>query len=276
MTSLTFRPRVPVFDANVRVGDLPGQPAPCRERAALLAEMDRCGVERAVIYHALTEEVSPVEGNLLLEPWLGADGRLVPQWSILPTATSLAQVQGLHRQGRVTSVRLHDTRVAGLSFRPWAYDPLLAWLSARRIPIWIPLPGADADELVTTLQGHPDLVTVLVGAHYVHHLMVRPLLTRLPNAHLELSRYEPIGEIEALADEFGAHRLVYGSWYSQYAMGPLLFYLHHTDLSEEELALVCAGNLVRILGPAPSLRSGQALSAAYPEQSRRSEGRATS
>ena len=256
MTSLTFRPRIPVFDANVRVGDLSGQPAPCRDRAALLAEMDRHGAERAVIYHALTEEVSPVEGNLLLEPWLGTDGRLVPQWSIMPTPASLAQVQGLHRQGRVTSVRLHDTRVAGLPFRPWAYDPLLAWLSAQRIPVWIPLPGADADELVTTLQGHPDLVTALVGAHYTHHLQVRPLLTRLSNAHLELSRYEPIGEIEALRDEFGAHRLVYGSWYSQYAMGPMLFYLHHTDLSEEELALVCAGNLERILGADPNNQLG--------------------
>ena len=276
MTSLTFRPRVPVFDANVRAGDLSGQPAPCRDRAALLAEMDRHGVGRAVIYHALTEEVSPVEGNLLLEPWLGADDRLVPQWSVLPTAASLAQVQALHGQRRVSSVRLHDTRVAGLPFRPWAYDPLLAWLSTQRIPVWIPLPSADADELVTTLQGHPDLVTVLVGAHYVHYLQVRPLLTRLPNAHLELSRYEPIGEIETLCDEFGAHRLVYGSWYSQYAMGPILFYLHHTDLSDEELALVCAGNLERILGLVPSLRSGQALSEAGPERSRRIEGRVAS
>jgi hypothetical protein len=248
MSVLSFKPRVPVFDANVRVGDLPGEPTACRDRAALLAEMDRHGVARAVIYHALSEEVSPVDGNLLLEPWLDADDRLVPQWSVLPTAASLAQVQALHGQGRISSVRLHDTRVAGLPFRPWAYDPLLAWLSAQRIPLWIPLPSADADELVPTLQAYPDLVTVLVGAHYVHHLLVRPLLAREPNAHLELSRYEPIGEIEALRDEFGAHRLVYGSWYWQYAMGPMLYYLHHTDLNPAELAMVCAGNLARILG----------------------------
>jgi hypothetical protein len=248
MNSLTFRPRVPVFDANVRVGDLFGQPAPCRDRATLLAELDRHGVARAVIHHALTEEISPIDGNLLLEPWLDAEGRLVPQWSALPTTASLAQVAELHRQGRVTSVRLHDTRSVGLPFRPWAYDSLLAWLSAQRIPLWIPLPAADADELVTTLREYPDLVTVLVGAHYVHYLQVRPLLICLPNAHLELSRYEPIGEIEALADEFGADRLIYGSWYWQYAMGPMLFYLHHTDLSDAELALVCAGNLERILG----------------------------
>ena len=86
---------------------------------------------------------------------------------------------------------------------------------------------------------------------------MRPLLAWLPNAHLELSRYEPIGEIEALRTEFGARRLVYGSWYPQYAMGPMLFYLHHTDLSEEELASVCAGNLARILGSIQTTSSGR-------------------
>ena len=250
MSTLTFRPRVPVFDANVRVGDSHDAPAPFRDRAGLFAEMDRHGVARAVVYHAQTEEISPLEGNQFLEEWLDAEGRLLPQWSIMPGTATVAQIQAFDDVGRVTSVRLHNTRSAGLPFRPWAYDELLSWLSARQIPLWIPLPDHDADELVTTLQGHPDLVTVLVGAHYVHHLQLRPLLHRLPNAHLELSRYEPLGEVEALRDEFGAHRLLYGSWYWRYAMGPMLFYLHHTSLTDEELALVCAGNLERILGRA--------------------------
>lgn len=250
MSVLTFQPRVPVFDANVRVGDCHDLLSPFRDRAALLAEMDRHGVARAVIYHAQTEAISPIDGNQLLEEWLDSDDRLIPQWSILPSAASLAQVQVLYDQGRASSVRLHDTRSAGLPFRPWAYDELLAWLSQRHIPLWIPLPEHNADELVTTLQGHPNLVTVLVGAHYVHHLLVRPLLRHLPNTYLELSRYEPIGEVEALCNEFGAQRLLYGSWSWRYAMGPMLFYLHHTDLTRDELAQVCAGNLERILGRA--------------------------
>jgi len=78
-------------------------------------------------------------------------------------------------------------------------------------------------------------------------MWVRPMLRALPNAYLELSRYEPLGEIEALRTEFGAERLLYGSWYSRFVMGPMLFYLHQTDLTDQELALVCAGNLERIL-----------------------------
>lgn len=247
MSSLNFTARVPVFDANVRVGDLCDEPSPCRDRAGLLAEMDRHGVARALIYHAQAETISPIDGNRYLQEWLSDDGRLEPQWLTMPTEDSLAQLQALHHQGQVRSVRLFDSSAAALPFRPWAYNELLTWLSEARIPLWIALPEVNLDELITTLQAYPNLVTVLVGAHYTHALWVRPLLQTLPNAYLELSRYEPIGEFEALRDRFGAERLVYGSWYWRYAMGPMLFYLHRTRLSDAELALICAGNLDRIL-----------------------------
>jgi uncharacterized protein len=254
MPSLNFAPRVPVFDANIRVGDTPGAISPSPTRESLLAEMDRHGVERAIIYHAQSELRSPTEGNRRLEEWLGDDGRLLPQWTIMPTADSMRQIEDLHAAGRVQSVRLYDVRhaelpfpPARLPFRPWAFGDLLDWLSVQGIPLWISLPDADPDELVTTLQAYPDIVTVLVGAHYAHTLLVRPILRALPNAYLELSRYEPIGELEALRDEFGANRLVYGSWYSRFSMGPMLFYLHETTFSDAELRLVCAGNLERIL-----------------------------
>ena len=247
MPSLHFTAQVPVFDANIRVGDAHNELSPCQNRTQLLAEMDRHGVERALIYHAQTETLSPIDGNLYLEDWLGDDSRLQPQWSIMATADSLAQVQTLQAQGRVRSVRLHQPPLAKLPFRPWAYDPILSWLSQARIPLWISLPDTDPDELVATLQTYPKLVTVLVGAHYQHALWLRPILRALSNTYLELSRYEPLGEVEALRDEFGAERLVYGSWYPRYAMGPILFYLHQTTLSASELTLVCAGNLERVL-----------------------------
>ena len=247
MASLNFSAGISVFDANVRVGDLRDEPSPCRDRHQLLAEMDRHAVDRALIYHAQAESISPINGNCYLEDWLGDEGRLFPLWLVMPTADSLAQIQTLHRQGQVQAVRLYDANQVGLPFRPWVYDGLLSWLSEARIPLWISLSDTNIDDIVTTLQGYPDLVSVLVGAHYVHALWVRPVLHALPNACLELSRYEPIGELEGLCDEFGAERLVYGSWYWRYMMGPMLFYLLHTSLDENEIALICAGNLDRIL-----------------------------
>ena len=248
MTSLSFKPRVPVFDANVKVGDHHNEVSPCVDRASLLAEMDTHGVGRAVIYHALGDLTSPVDGNRALESWLADDGRLHAQWSALPLPRCLEQLQELHSQGRVTSVRLAGLDIIDFPFRPWGYDPLLSWLSREGIPLWVPLPEMDSDDIVTTLQAYPDLETVLVGAHYLHAMWVQPMLKALPRANLELSRYEPIGHLEALLEEFGVERFVYGSWYWRLAMGPMLFYLHHVGLDDRELALVCEGNLLRILG----------------------------
>ena len=118
MPSLNFAPRVPVFDANVRVGDTPGVLSPSPTRADLLAELDRHGVERAIIYHAQSELRSPTEGNRRLEEWIGDDSRLMPQWTILPTAGSMQQIEDLHAAGRVQSVRLYDVRHAELPFPP--------------------------------------------------------------------------------------------------------------------------------------------------------------
>ncbi|MFT5193377.1 MAG: putative TIM-barrel fold metal-dependent hydrolase [Cellvibrionaceae bacterium] len=253
MPTLNFKAKVPVFDANVRVGDRRDEVAPSRNRADLLAEMDRHGVDKALIYHAQGELLSPVDGNRFLEEWLSEgslsnkDDRLEAQWMMMPTAESLNQIKALHTAGRARAVRLHNSRSAGLPFRSWAYDEMLSWLSDAGIPLWIPLPESDADELMDTLQRYPKLVTVLVGAHYSHYMWVRPMLQALPNSYLELSRFEPMNQFEALSQDVGADRLLYGSWYSNYAMGPILFYTHHCGWNDEQLALVCAGNLERIL-----------------------------
>ena len=88
---------------------------------------------------------------------------------------------------------------------------------------------------------------MLVGAHYTHSMMIRPMMRVLPNAFLELSRYENICGIEKLVREFGASRLLYGTFFPRYAMGPMLFALHHLEISDDDLRLICAANLERVL-----------------------------
>ena len=101
-------------------------------------------------------------------------------------------------------------------------------------------------EVMDILRAFPDLVTVLLGAHYVHSYYVRPLL-KLPNTYLELSRYEVLRELEALVNEFGAERLLYGSFYPRLAMGPILYYMHTVGFDEATLRTMCTDNVERIL-----------------------------
>ena len=248
MSALNFKPRVPVFDANIGVGHRRDRPAPFEDASELLDEMRRHGIERAIVYHVQAEDISPTEGNRALEKWADDDRSFSLQWVAGPNPESLRQLKGLHAAGKVKSIRLHNTESARIPFVDWIYGELLEWLHQERIPLWVSLADTPPTEIMATLRPFPDLVTVLLGAHYGHAMMVRPFLRNLSNSFLELSRNETLGGTEDLIREFGVERFIYGSFYPRYALGPMLYYLHHMTLNDAELTAVCSGNLIRILG----------------------------
>lgn len=248
LSELSFRADREVIDANVGVGHRHDRPAPFEDASGLLEEMDRHGVDAAVVYHVQGESVSALDGNDLLREWVEGQPRLIPQWVAGSDPATQRQLEGLHAEGALRSVRLHDTGSCRAPLTDWIYGDLLAWLQAQGIPLWISLADNDVAQLADTLGRYPELVSVLLGAHYVHAALVRPLMRKLPRSVLELSRYETAADVEALGRDVGARRLVYGSFYPRYAMGPILCYLHRCDLTASQLDLICTGNVRRLLG----------------------------
>lgn len=237
-----------VFDANVAVGDARDALSPLRNRRQLLAEMDRHGVARALIHH-VTSHQPLVDGAVTddeLEEW--RDERLLPQWTGWPTPTSIERLQQRHAAGDLTSVRICAGERVLSPFHPWLYGELLTWLAEIGAPAVIEMPAIDPDVIVRTLQAFPRLRSILVGAHPTHAIFVPAMLRAVEGLHLELSRYEPLGGVEALCAEFGASRLLYGSWYPRYAMGPMVHYLRTIDLAEADRAAVLGGALRGLLG----------------------------
>ncbi len=179
-----------VFDANIGVGHRKDRAYPYEGPEQLLAEMNRHGVDRAVVYACEGELVSAIRGNESLARWTEGNNGLVPQQVIGPDADSLSHIAGLHADGLVSSVRFHSTEVSRLSFVQWVYGDALSWLVDERIPLWMSLADTPSTEIVETLRHYPNLRLVLVGAHYTHSLVLRPMLRAPPHAVLELSRYE--------------------------------------------------------------------------------------
>lgn len=248
-----------MFDANVGVGHRPDRPAPFGSPQELLAEMGRHGVERAIVHHQMGETLSAITANELLPKWCGGVAALTLQWMASSEPDSLTQLQELHASGVVSNVRLHDCAAAGEPFVDWLYGDLLAWLQQEKLPLWLSIaedwdrtwlaqiPGTPIAEVINTLRGFPDLRSVVVGGHYRHSTQMRSLLDKLPNCVIELSRYEPLGEVERLIERYGAQRFVYGSFYPRFAMGSILFYLHRIGLAADQLASVCAGRANALL-----------------------------
>ena len=145
-------------------------------------------------------------------------------------------------------MRLHDTNSTSTPLTSWIYGDLLAWLQQEDLPLWISLEDNDTVELADTLAQFRQLRVVLVGAHYTHASFVPQLMRHLPRACLELSRYETMGAIEDLVTQFGAQRLLYGSYSPRYAMGPILFGLHRLQIEPAELQQILDGTALELLG----------------------------
>jgi hypothetical protein len=237
---------IEVFDANVIVGDPRDAPSP-GTRQDLLTEMGRCGVHRALVHHVHAATVSPRMGHEMLIEFIGDDQRLVPQVCVLPDDESFALLQRVYAAQEPHSVRLAWDGIRQLLFTSVFYGPLLAWLEARQVTLFVPIDAVDLRDLADVSRTYPSLPLVVEGAHYTHHLWLKPLLRSFPRLSLELSRYEVCGGVEELALEFGAERFLYGSAYPRYAMGPVLHYLAHCAFTTEQRALICGGNVSRLL-----------------------------
>jgi len=218
------------------------------DRKSLLREFDSRGVERAVAYHAHAVTHSTRVGWELLKVFIGDEPRLIPQACALPTDDNLSFLHELDENRTLTSVRLACETGKKLPFLAAIYGSLLRFLESRGTPVWIDLWQVEPRDLLDTMQKFPRIQLVLTGAHYIHYLLIKPLMRAIPQLHLELSRYEAFGQVEELTSEFGADRLIYGSGFPSYAMGPLLFYLHHCPkLTATQLQMICGGNVERLL-----------------------------
>jgi len=116
ITELSFKAQVPVIDANIGVGHDFNRPAPFETPEELLAEMQRHGVERALIHHQHGVTLSAVTGNELLGEWLeNHEDVFFPQWMAGPESDSLKQfiildITNLFGFHRYESTTLHNPR----------------------------------------------------------------------------------------------------------------------------------------------------------------------
>ena len=253
---INFRPAVPVFDANVALGRRHDRRVPVDTATGTIEEMDRVGVQRALVFSPHAAAYDAREGNQMLLDLAESQPRLVPQFCCNPTYDDLDSFAREVRTAGVRSIRLLPT-LHNYPFEEWILEHWLNWASTERIPIWIPVmyetvlhPGRpiDASQLYHTLKARPDVVVVLSEVFWDNYSWVMPLLGRLKNVYIEISRFFIGDAVGRLMRTVGDQRILYGSRFPDSAMGPQLYNLHHNDLGRESLAAICSGNLDRLLG----------------------------
>ncbi len=244
-----------LWDCNCWFGRPKSPPlAPAETIEALTGEMERAGIDRALVRSAALWEESPEVGNALVSESCAGDERLLPSWAILPPHTGeLGTVDDF-----VAAMREADVRAL------WAYPEkhryvlnattmggLLEELSDRAIPLFIErreIGGGGLYALADrVLQDFPDLHLCVAGhGSWGEDRYFRPLMERYPNFMVDTSRYELDGGIEDICRTFGARRLLFGTKFPDTPMGGPMLTLLHADISDEDREAIAGGNLRRL------------------------------
>ncbi len=241
------------FDCNVFFGRpaiRPLMPVPTAEM--LLAEMDRAGVERALVWHIAQHDASPQAGNRLLAEAIRPHERLAGCWTVLPNHAHEfpppPELFAQMRAGRVAALRIFP---ASHRFPANAITlgDLLEGMVMHRVPLFLSLRrGADWRIVYSLLAEFPDLVCVVCDhGCWGEDRSFRPLLSRYPYVHVDIAQYLLDGGIESLVADYGEKRLLFGSGFPESYFGGMMLALRHARISEEAKQAIAAGNLERIL-----------------------------
>jgi len=248
------------FDCNASYGILDVPPLQYADTPEeLLAEMDFCNVDEALVTCAAQRCDSPIVGNELVVRETRGQPRLHPAWAILPPQTEeLAPTVGAF----VADMARHGVRAlwAFPAFDKYALNAttcgeLFEELTARQVPLFLPLTqlGGGSQSGWQALDGllsqFPRL-TVIASDQSVwgEDRFFRPLIERYPRLHLDISTYELGRGLEDFCRKYGPARLLFGTHYPQVPMGGPVLNLKHADISDYDRELVAGGNLRRLLG----------------------------
>jgi hypothetical protein len=219
----------------------------------LLAEMERLGIERALVSHTLARTYDPVLGNRLLMDEIAGHERLVPCWALLPPACgemgSVDALMGELARSGVPAVRLypgeHSYSLAG-----WQCGELLAALNERRSVVLLDRAEGSWGDVERICRSYPRLALIVTKVGYRELRPLFALLGRCSNLYCDLSNLSTYLGVEEVLERFGSERLIFGTGLPTWDPGGPIARLTYTDAPPAALDAIAHGNLERLLARA--------------------------
>lgn len=194
--------------------------------ADLLAEMDRCGVDEAIVYHQSMVDVAPDHGNkaLLSDP-ANYTGRLKGVLGVLPSVSdagfSVEEIFALIKKHGIFGVRAWPQLNRFMLDRVTCGD-LLDALTEKKVPLYLS-PEDNWKFIFDAMKEFPDLTVIVTNyGLWGSDRFFYPLVRAYPNLYVDMSDFQEIRGVEAFVDKFGSERMLYGSNFpSDNMVGPL-------------------------------------------------------
>ncbi|MGQ9629005.1 MAG: amidohydrolase family protein [bacterium] len=241
------------FDCNAFFG-LPTKrpPKPVATAEELLGEMDRSGVDRALVWHIAQHDYSPQVGNRLLAEAIRPHTRLLGCWTVVPNQTGEIpkpdKLLGRMRENRVFAIRAFPSSHKFL-LNSVSMGDLLDAMVSRRVPLLLStIRGVGWQDIYSIIAEFPKLVCVICDhGCWGEDRLFRPLIERYPNVYIDTSQYLLDGGIEDFVETYGPRRMLFGSGFPERYYGGMMLALKHARISEDAREAIAGRNLERIL-----------------------------
>jgi len=224
-----------------------------RDTSDLLSEMDRLGIDSAIVRHESALWNGPIVGNQKLLVDISGQDRLTPAYFVTPDGFEpefdpAVMVEQMLAHG--SRVCWYDPKAEIFSVQPWCSGELYEVLQERRIPLMVDYETIVPDDLHVVLSEFGKLQMIVLNAPRLgRNRMLYPLLKRHANLYLCLSNtYSVHRGYEDLCDTFGHDRWVFGMGYPKAEPGAAITGLMYAGISDEARKAIGYKNIERLLG----------------------------
>lgn len=252
-----------ILDANTFIGRT-ARPEPMwfHTKEELLAELDHYHLNEAVVTHALARDYSTEYGNSLLQQELKGEDRLYGCWVLPvhphPDDMPVEQMVDEMLNAGVRIARVYPPNRIPLTVTPWLGYETFRILESHRVPLLL----TDSDMGAWPDQGKigyttemvydicktfSNLPVIIVRFNYQLILAAHAMLKEFDNLYLEISNYTTHRGVELVVNEFGSHRLIYGSGLPMQNPGASLAILRYAGITDEQKRDIAGDNLRRLM-----------------------------
>lgn len=243
------------IDSNCMIGRrMMSREGDLKSTEDILTLMDELGITQAVVYHSVAKEADMKLGNSLLPEETKGMDRFIKQWTVMPNIwneffDASVLLEEMKAQN-ITSVRLLP-KSFGYSLKPYACGSLIDSLAAHKIPIFIDRNQlSDWDALYELCTSYPDARFVLCNTTYHCTRFLIPIVAACHNLYVETSTFLMHNGIQHFCDQFGAHRMIFGSNAPEASMAAGVSLIRYANISSAEEQMIASENIKRLLGEA--------------------------
>ena len=240
------------LDARIELGQrcMPHEGAP-NTTEEILEVMERCNIEKAIVYHTIAKEANMQAGNEELLKITGKDTPFLRQWFAMPSYfgefMEPAELMRQMKQHDVTSLRLMPKK-CNYPLKPYIMGKLMAACADCHVPVFLTLHHDIAPtEVYELCKDYPDVSFVICGVDYRQNRLLGPILEQCPNFYFGTSIYVVHQGLKLMSDYGYTDRMIFESGLPCGSATAAVSLIHYAEISKEEKELIAHGNMERLL-----------------------------